>query len=141
MRSSSGALEIEVVLHFANKLRLSSMSYDAYDIEIWHKSNWSILVSKLPSAPQQSHLFIRFCPKKCLKIKKLKNTSTKNRFINFENPLHFRPNLKSTFTYQNGLESKKMFGEMFLKLNFTSKYIWGIIPGAKFHFHKNLNVP
>ena len=29
---------------------------------------------------------------------------------------------------------------MFLKLNFTSKCIWGKIPGAKFHFHKNLTL-
>ena len=36
------------------------MTYDAYDIEIWHRSYWSILVSKRPSEPQQSHPFIRF---------------------------------------------------------------------------------
>ena len=36
------------------------MSYDAYDIEIWHRSTWSILVSKWPSEPQQWHLLIRF---------------------------------------------------------------------------------
>ena len=41
------------------------MSYDAYDIEIWHKSNWSILVSKRPSGLQKSHLLI---------WQKLKNT-------------------------------------------------------------------
>jgi hypothetical protein len=48
------------------------MTYDAYDIEIWHKSIGSILVSKRPSGPQQSHLFIRFCIKNCFEIKKLK---------------------------------------------------------------------
>ena len=51
------------------------MTNDAYDIEIWHKSIWSILVSKRPSGPQQSHPFIRFCLKNCLIIKKLKNAS------------------------------------------------------------------
>ena len=39
------------------------------------------------------------------------------------NPLY----LKSLFAYQNGLKSKKLFWEMFLKLNFSSKYIWGKI--------------
>ena len=43
------------------------MSYDAYDIEIWHKSIWLILVSKRPSGPQQSHPFIRFWLQNCLK--------------------------------------------------------------------------
>ena len=49
------------------------MTYDAYEIEIWHKSNLSILVSKRPSGPQQSHPFIRFWLKKNWKEKKLKN--------------------------------------------------------------------
>ena len=49
------------------------MSYDAYDIEIWRKSIWLILVSERPSGPQQSHLLIRFCLKNCLKMKKMKN--------------------------------------------------------------------
>ena len=35
----------------------------------------------------------------------------------------FGPNKKSIFTYQKGLGSKNLFSEMFLKLNFTSKYI------------------
>jgi hypothetical protein len=69
-----------------------------------------------------------------------KRVKQKIPFINFEKPLHFWPNLKSIFTYQTGIESKKLFCKMFLKLNFTSKYIWGKIPGAKFHFHKNLIV-
>ena len=43
------------------------MTYDAYDIWIWHMSNLSILVSKRPSGPQQSHPVIRFW---------LKSTST-----------------------------------------------------------------
>ena len=55
-------------------------------------------------------------------------------FIHFENHLYFQP-------YQNGLESKKLFREMFLKLNFTSKYIWTKIPGAQFNFLKNLTEP
>ena len=36
-----------------------------------------------------------------------KPVETKIPFINFENPFYFRPNLKSIFTYQNGLESKE----------------------------------
>ena len=36
------------------------MSYDAYDIEIWHMSIWLILVSKRPSGPQQTQKFIQF---------------------------------------------------------------------------------
>ena len=41
------------------------MTYDAYDIEIWHISILSILVSKRPSRPQQSSPFIRFWLKHC----------------------------------------------------------------------------
>jgi hypothetical protein len=37
---------------------------------------WLILVSKRPSGPQQSHPFIWFWLKNCLKIKKIKNAST-----------------------------------------------------------------
>ena len=48
------------------------MSYDAYDIEIWHKSIWSILVSKRLSGPQQSLLFIRFWQTNLIKLKQLK---------------------------------------------------------------------
>jgi hypothetical protein len=51
------------------------------------------------------------------------------------------PNLKSIFKYQNGLGSKTFFHEMFLKLNFTLKYIWARIPCANFHFLKNLSKP
>jgi hypothetical protein len=77
------------------------MTNDAYDIEIRHKSNWSILVFKRPSGPQQSHLFIRFELTNCLDIKKLKNALEIFSFINFENPLYFRPTSKSIFTYKN----------------------------------------
>ena len=49
------------------------MTNDAYDIEIWHMRHSSSLVSKRPSEPHQSHLFIRFWLKNCLKIQKLKN--------------------------------------------------------------------
>jgi hypothetical protein len=45
------------------------MTYDAYEIEIWHKSNLSILVSKWLSGPQQSHPFILFWLNKTLKRK------------------------------------------------------------------------
>ena len=51
------------------------MSYDAYDIQIWRKSIWSILVSKRPSGPQQLHPSIQFWLNNCLKIKIFKNTS------------------------------------------------------------------
>jgi hypothetical protein len=94
-------------------------------------------ISKIgwPSGPQQSHLLIWLWLTNCLSIKNLKNTWTKIDFINFENPLYFWPNLKSIFTYQSGLKSKKIFGQMFLKLNFTTKYIWGRIiwGGQKSH--------
>jgi hypothetical protein len=33
-------------------IKCHNMSNDAYDIEIWHQSNWSTLVSKRPSWPQ-----------------------------------------------------------------------------------------
>jgi hypothetical protein len=46
------------------------MTKDAYDIEIWHKAIWSILVSKWPSGPQQLHLFSRFWLVNCLKTRK-----------------------------------------------------------------------
>jgi hypothetical protein len=84
------------------------MTYDAYDIEIWYKSIRPILVCKRPSGPQQSHPSIQFWLKNSKKIKMKKNAS-------------------EIFTYQKGLGSKILFCEMFLKLNFTSKYIWGII--------------
>jgi hypothetical protein len=89
-------------------------------------SIWSILVSKRPPGPQQSPPF------KCRKF---------FPFIDFENPMHFWPYLKSIFTYQNGLGSKKLFCKIFLKLNFTSKCIRARIPGANSHFLKNLNEP
>ena len=50
----------------------------------------------------------------------------------FKNPLYIRPNLKLIFTYQNGLESKKLFSKMFLKLNSTSNYIFCKTPDAPF---------
>ena len=50
------------------------MTYDAYDIEIWHMSILSILVSKRPYNPQQSPRFIRFGLKTVKKWKNLKNT-------------------------------------------------------------------
>ena len=49
------------------------MTYDAYDIWIWRVSIWSILVSKRPSEPQQSHPLIRFQWKNVLKLNKMKN--------------------------------------------------------------------
>ena len=48
------------------------MTNDAYDIEIWRKSIWSILVSKEASGPEQSHPLIRFWLNNCFKIKMLK---------------------------------------------------------------------
>jgi hypothetical protein len=66
----------------------------SYDIYIWHKSIWLSLVSKRPSGPQQSHLFIRFWLNNCLKIKKLKNALNNFPFINSENPLYFLAKLE-----------------------------------------------
>ena len=85
------------------------MSYDAYDIKIWHQSIWSILVSKRPSGPQQSHPLIRFWLTNCLKIKKLKKyVSEIFPFINFENPLYFEDRKGgvggSTFQYPSDLK-------------------------------------
>ena len=54
--------------------------------------------------------------------------------------MYFWPNLKLHFCISKWPQIKKLFCKMFLKLNFTSKYMWGKIPGAKFHFHKNLIV-
>ena len=48
------------------------MSYDAYDIEIWHKSIWPIWVSKRPSGPQQSHPLLWFGQTTNLKIEKIR---------------------------------------------------------------------
>jgi hypothetical protein len=45
------------------------MKNDAYDIEIWHKAIWSILVSKQPAGPQQLHLFSQFWLINSLQIK------------------------------------------------------------------------
>ena len=91
-------------------------------------------MSKWQSGPQQSHPFIQFWIKN---VKKFKNWKTRRNFfpfINFDNHLYFWPNLKSIFTYQKGIGSKKLFCKMFLKLNLTSKYIWDNIPGANFIF-------
>jgi hypothetical protein len=60
------------------------MTYDAYVIEIWHKSNLTILVSKPPFGPQQSHPFIRFWLKKIEKKKKMKNAFEYFPFINLK---------------------------------------------------------
>ena len=51
------------------------MTNDAYDIEIWHQSNGSTLVSKRPSGPQYPHLFIRCWLKNCFKIKIITNVA------------------------------------------------------------------
>ena len=53
------------------EIKCHIMTNYAYDIEIWHKSIWSSLVSKRPAGPQQSHLFIRFWLKNCFKIQKI----------------------------------------------------------------------
>ena len=80
----AGRLDTKISQIDSCHIYMSYASYDikchimmnyAYDIEIWHKSIWSSLVSKWPSGPHQSHLFIRFGLTNCLKIKKLKNAS------------------------------------------------------------------
>ena len=70
------------------------MSYDAYDIEMWHLSIWLILVSKEASEPQHSHPLIRFEQKNCFKMFYLKSGSDFFSFISFENPLN--SSLKNT---------------------------------------------
>jgi hypothetical protein len=57
------------------------MSYDAYDIEICHKSYWSSLVSKWPSGPRQAHPFIGFWLNNCLKIKPMENCVTVHFYL------------------------------------------------------------
>jgi hypothetical protein len=49
------------------------MSNDAYDINIWHMSILTILVSNEASGPQQLHMWIQFWLQNCLKIHKLKS--------------------------------------------------------------------
>ena len=58
------------------------MSNDAYDIKIWHKSIWPILVSKEASGSQQFHTLIWFWLENCFKINKLK--IKKNHFFLYE---------------------------------------------------------
>ena len=103
------------------------MSYDAYDIKIWHKSIWSILVSKRPSGPQQPHPFIRFWLKICLKIRKLTNASEMFSVYKFWKSFVFSAKLKVHFWTSKQPRIKKLFCKMFLKSNFTFKYIWGEI--------------
>ena len=56
------------------------LSNDAYDIKLWHKSIWPILVSKEATWPQWSHLLIHFAVQNnCFKIKK--NDNRKNRIF------------------------------------------------------------
>ena len=73
------------------------MTNDAYDIEIWRKSIWSILVSKRPSGPQQSHLFIRFWLNKMLSIKNLKNQLDIFSLYKFWKSCVFSAKLKTPF--------------------------------------------
>ena len=80
------------------------MSYDKYNI-------WLILVSKRPSGPQQLHLFNLFWQNNSLKIKNWKLCRKFCPYINFENPLYYRQNLKSNFTYQNDLSQKSCFAK------------------------------
>ena len=51
------------------------MSNDAYDIKIWRKSIWLILVSKEALGPQLYNLWVRFDLRNCFKIIKLKSES------------------------------------------------------------------
>ena len=59
------------------------MSYDAYDIDIWHISIWPILVSKRPSGPQHSHPMIGFWLKYFFDMRKMKNVSEKISLYKF----------------------------------------------------------
>jgi hypothetical protein len=69
----------------------------------------------------------QFCLKNCFSLKKLKSVWGKKNIFKFWNTLYFQTNLKSIFTYQNGLESKKC-------LQNTSE-------AALFEAVKNLTVP
>ena len=105
LQSHNGKTILGLIDHVSFVIIWHFMAYDAYDIEIWHRSNWSIFVSKRPSGPQQSQLFIRFWPKNRIK-KEIPS-------INFENAFYFQPNLKSIFTYQKGLKSKICLAKCF----------------------------
>ena len=64
------------------------MSNDAYDIKIWHKSIWPILVSKEASGSQQFHTLIRFWLENCFKINKLKIKKSFFPLWILKNPLY-----------------------------------------------------
>ena len=53
----------------SNDIKCHIMTNDAYVIEIWCKSIWSILVSKEAAGPHKSHQLIRFGQTNCFKIK------------------------------------------------------------------------
>ena len=72
------------------------MTNDAYDIETWLKSIWSILVSKWLSGPQQSHPSIRIGLKNCLK-KKIENASEFFSLYKFWKSFVFSAKLKVHF--------------------------------------------
>ena len=59
-----------IVMSYAHMT--SNVTYDAYDIKIWHQPFWPIWVSKEPSGPQQSHFWVGFCLKKYFNIQKWK---------------------------------------------------------------------
>ena len=65
-------VSIFYVIYVIYDIKCHIITNDLYDIVIWHKSIWSILVSKWPLNSIQSHPFIRFWLKHSLKIKNKK---------------------------------------------------------------------
>jgi hypothetical protein len=65
------------------------MSYDEYDIKIWHQSIRPILVSKEAYGHQQSHLLMQILLNKLFQNKKLKTHQKGFSFVNFENIFSF----------------------------------------------------
>jgi hypothetical protein len=107
------------------------MSYDAYDINIWHKSIWLFLVSKRPSGPQQSSLFIRFWLNIFIKIEKLKYATKNFPFIDFSNPLYISTKQEVKF----GLTSKTA-RNLILFANLNRICFWMGISCKLIHFPK-----
>ena len=61
------------------------MSYDVYDIKIWHQSILPILVSKEAYGPQQSHLLMQIWLNKLFQNKIISIVHFENSFLFFHN--------------------------------------------------------
>ena len=58
--------------------------------------------------------------------------------MNFENPMYYWPNLKSTFTYQNGLESKKVVLQNVFKIKLHMRQHSRCKISVSQEFHRSL---